>query len=62
MKGTNKHRFVRKQKIHSNLVWVSEWCDKNAYLALKKDQNYSHGICTFHKNELILKYHFSSSP
>lgn len=37
---------------HIRLIMVCAWCPKNRYQPLKKNEEYSHGICKTHLTQV----------
>ncbi len=37
----------------TKLIWVCAWCGSKARIPLKKRQQYTHGICSLHKKQVI---------
>lgn len=38
-----------------DVIYACAWCPKKTYQKLAKNQEYSHGICVIHKEQLILQ-------
>lgn len=44
-----------KKKLNE-LVWACAWCPSYKKKSLQKGQDYTHGICLFHKKEFIVSF------
>jgi hypothetical protein len=44
-----------KNSASSELVFACAWCPQHTYQKLKRNQQYTHGICQKHKNEFIVQ-------
>lgn len=42
-----------KQKTFEKLIWACAWCSEDKQPRLKKGQEFTHGICNFHKLKLM---------
>ncbi|MGI8419563.1 MAG: hypothetical protein ACR2LN_02865 [Candidatus Levyibacteriota bacterium] len=42
-------------KAQPKIVWACAWCAPSTYTPLRRGQEYTHGICNDHKQQLVRK-------
>ncbi len=43
------------EKSSTDIISACAWCPAHTYRKLRKNQQYTHGICVRHKEELIIQ-------
>lgn len=56
MKGGKLNMKSRQKLKNKNVVFACAWCSPLTYKPLKKDQEYTHGICAEHKQKLLVSF------
>ncbi len=48
-------KYTKQENNTVRLVWACAWCDSRTYPRLKRGEEYTHGICTYHNKQLRLE-------